>query len=434
MLRHHPRLAVHERNQELMRSNVRYPSDALLLGVVAVRDARADEKSSQEFEKRSVDKIARLTARECDGRHLLFGSSKSAILCATLLVAIYASAAPASQVANSSQSPRHSTGAADQTVGQKDLIWWLPADTESVVAARGPFPIAAESDETSEKDEQKWFTKEATQAEIRARFEELPLELFYEQDLAAALRGYTVAYAMQGSRHFRDPSYGAEVMEYEGCSIVIFEKDLGGLEGVIGRMPDWKSASKETIGRTRVLVMQSENAEWTYFLALPRPNVLLVANNRQYMQEVLERLAHKKAPRALPDQLPEWRFLDANARFWGLRHYDPTQAEMDPTSPLGEDRTFDPGDPKAIGVLFALDPKNERRLVITSFSGDEAKARAEASTGRSVAEPQDGVKYEVKLRNPEPGILEEIYTLDRTTTLDYSVLTILFALGRGMYF
>jgi len=206
------------------------------------------------------------------------------------------------------------------------------------------------------------------------------------------------------------------------------------LEGVIGRMPDWKSASKETIGRTRVLVMQSENAEWTYFLALPRPNVLLVANNRQYMQEVLERLAHKKAPRALPDQLPEWRFLDANARFWGLRHYDPTQAEMDPTSPLGEDRTFDPGDPKAIGVLFALDPKNERRLVITSFSGDEAKARAEASTGRSVAEPQDGVKYEVKLRNPEPGILEEIYTLDRSSTLDYSLLAIEFALGRGMNF
>jgi len=372
-----------------------------------------------------------------DERHLRIDFSKRATLCAAVLTAIFAIVAPVSLLANSSQSPRDSTGAASQTVDQKELIWWLPADTESVVAARGPFLIPSESDETSEKDEQKWFTKQATQAEIRARFEELPLELFYELDLAAALREYTVAYAMQGSRHFRDPSHGSEVMEFEGCSIVIFERDLGGLDSIIGLMRDGKDNFKEDmIGRTRVLIRheKSEDAEWTSILALPRPNVLLVANNRQYLQEVLERMAQNKAPRALPDQLPEWRFLDDNARFWGLRHYDPTQAKMDPTSPFGEDRTFDPGDPKAIGVLFALDPKNERSLVITSISGDEAKVKAEASKGQFVSEPQDGVVYVVKLRNPEPGVLEEIYTLDRTKTLDYSLLTIMFTLGRGMYF
>jgi hypothetical protein len=180
--------------------------------------------------------------------------------------------------------------------------------------------------------------------------------------------------------------------------------------------------------------LSRRTAEWTYFLAVPRPKVLLVANNRKYLQEVLERMAQKKVPRALPDQLPEWRFLDASARFWGLRHYDPTQAKMDRTSPLREDGTFVPGDPKSIGVLFALDPKNDRNLVITTFSGDEAKVRAEAITGRSVAEPQDGVKYEVKLRSPKPGVLEEIYILDRTSTLDYALLNIEFALGRGMIF
>jgi hypothetical protein len=373
-----------------------------------------------------------------DEKHLHFSLSKRATLCAAVLTAIFAIASSVSQEANPSQTPGHSTGAAGQTVDQKELIWWLPADTESVVAARGPFLIPSESDETSEKDEQKWFTKQATQAEIRARFEELPLELFYELDLTAALKGYTVAYAMQGSRHFREPSHGEEVMEFEGCSIVIFEKNLGGLDSIIGRMPSTKGDSKETIGGTRVLVIHENDeqlkAEWTYFLALPQPNVLLVANNRQYLQEVLERMAHKKAPRALPDQLPEWRLLDANARFWGLRHYDPTQAKMDPTSPLGEDRTINSGDPKAIGLLFALDPKNERSLVITSISGDEAMVKAEASKGQSVAEPQDGVKFVVKLRNPEPGVFEEIYTLDRTSTLDYSLLAIEFALGRGMNF
>jgi len=419
-----------------MRNNVRHQLVAPLLGLIMIRNSRPDEKPLQEFEKCGLDKITLLTATEPRGRHLHFGLAKRAILCAAVLTATSAIAAPVSQVANSSHSLGHSTGATDRTVDQKDLIWWLPADTESVVAARGPFLVPAESDETSEKDEQKYGTKQATQAEIRARFEELPLELFDEMDLAETLRGYTVAYAMQGSRHFREPSHGAEVMEFEGCSIVIFEKDLGGLESIVGRMPDWKGASKETIGGTRVMVMheKSEEAEWSYYLALPQPRVLLVANNRQYLQEVLARMAQKKVPRALPDQLREWRFLDANARFWGLRHYDPTQAKMDPTSPLGGDSAFVPGDPKATGVLFALDPKNERNLVITSLSGDEAKVRADASTGRSVEEPQDGVKYEVKLRNPKPGALEEVYTLDRTSTLDYSLLAIQFALGRGMIF
>ena len=417
-----------------MRKNTRRQFVVLLLELITVRKTRPDEESLQKFEKRDLDEVTLFTASQPHGRRLHFGFAKGAILCATVLTAISAIPAPISQVASSSQSSGHSTGASGQTVDQKDLVGWLPADTESVVAARGPFPIAAELDETSEKDELKWFTKEATQAEIRARFEELPLELFYELDLAAALRGYTVAYAMQGSRHFREPSHGAEVMEFEGCSIVILEKDLGGLDSIIRLMPSRKGDSQETIGGTRVLVMQSEDAEWTYFLALPRPNVLLVANNRQYLQEVLERMAHKKAPRALPDQLPEWRFLDANARFWGLRHYDPTQAKMDPTSPLAENRTFDPGDPKAIGLLIALDPRNERSLVITFISGDEAKIKAEASKGQSVSEPQDGVKYVVKLRNPEPGVLEEVYTLDRSSTLDYSLLAAEFSLGRGMYF
>jgi len=72
--------------------------------------------------------------------------------------------------------------------------------------------------------------------------------------------------------------------------------------------------------------------------------------------------------------------------------------------------------------------------VITSFTGDGARATAAAGTGQSIEEPQEGVAYSVKLRNPAPGVLERIYTLDRTSTLEYSLLRIQFALGRGMYF
>jgi len=326
----------------------------------------------------------------------------------------------------------------------QELMSWLPADTESVVVARGPFLIPTGSNETGNDNDPEWFTRKTTPVEIREMFEALPLELFYDFNLEVpndfelekTLKSSTVAYALQGSRHFREPQGGVEVTEFEGCSILVFEKDLGPLVERIKQSVAKIGASSETINGTRVMVIQekSEGALEIHLLAFPRSNILLVANNRQYLQEVLARMVQKKPSRALPSQLPEWQFLDVNAGFWGLRHYDPTQAKLDPTSPFGDNETFHPKDPKAIGLIFFLDPKNEQRLMITCLSGDEARTKAEASSGKSVAEPQEGVRFEIELRNPKPGVLEEIYTLDRSSTLDYSIMAIEVALGRGMYF
>jgi len=72
--------------------------------------------------------------------------------------------------------------------------------------------------------------------------------------------------------------------------------------------------------------------------------------------------------------------------------------------------------------------------VVTTFSHDEAETKAKASQGHAVSEPQDGVKYEIQLLSPAPGVLEEVYTLDQSSTLDYCLLAIQFALGRGMNF
>lgn len=352
---------------------------------------------------------------------------------AVILTALIAAADPVSLVAEIPQSTKHSTGNSNQAVNEKDLLWWLPADTESVVAARGPFFIPID---TSEKDEKEWFTKRASAADIRAELVQLPLELFYEVGLSDPLRGYTVAYAMQGSRHFRYPSGGSEVTDYEGCSIVVFGRNVEGLENTIRRSTDWKGASKAVISGSPVLIwhQKTDDTEWEYLLAFPKPNVLLVANDRKYLSEVLERMSRKKMPRALPDQLPEWNFLDNDSRFWGLRHYDPAQAKDDPTSPLGADSAYVQSDPSAIGVLYALDPKNVRRLVVTSLSRDDVKTKAVAKQGHAVSEPQEGVKYEIGLLSPAPGVLEEVYTLDRSSTLDYCLLAIQFSLGRGMNF
>src|SRR5271156_4157861 len=130
-------------------------------------------------------------------------SAFHALTTATLL----AFAIPSASAGDVSPRPAQAPAVAAPKVGQKDLLWWLPSDTESVVAARGPFPFPPA---VPEKDEdERWFTKPATPTDIRLNLERLSLELFDElDDVTARLRGTTVAFAMQGTRHFREPLPG----------------------------------------------------------------------------------------------------------------------------------------------------------------------------------------------------------------------------------
>ena len=348
--------------------------------------------------------------------------------CAVLFSAIFCSNSVLADPVNPSD-------AKAQKIDQSDVLWWLPTDTESVVAARGPFPFPIGSSPPSEKEDEK-FTAKVTLSQIRSTLEMLPFEIVDDANLVGTLKGTVVEFALQGTRHFRAPSSGSEVTSYEGCSIVVFQKGVEESESRLRKVPGWENAEGVLITGTRVFTAQdrSEGSTESFFVALPLPNVLLVANNREYLREVLDRMKRHRAPRALPEELPEWRLLDRAARIWGLRHYDPTQAKEDPTSPLGGDSAYVQSDPKAIGALFALDSNNERRLVMESLTRDEANARAAAAKGHAIAEPQEGVKFEVKIRNPAPGVIEDVYTLDQASTLDYGLLAIEFALGHGMNF
>ena len=379
----------------------------------------------------------------------------------TVVAALFAIAVPASLAVNIFQDPAQWCRGPAQTVNQEELLWWLPADTESVIAARGPFEVPAtqkDKDDTSHDTAR----KKVPQSEILREFERQSVELlyFHSLDLPAFLRGSTVAFAMQGSRHFREPLGGAEVMSFEGCSIVVFGSAFGERGTDLMQSLARKAGRTESVAGISVVVFQQEflGADYEWFVSLPRPNVLLVANNLVYLREVLERMTQRKGPRALPAELPEWRFLETDTRFWALRHYDRTQAKLDPTSPFGSVRTFGPEDQQAVGVIFALQPGNQRKAVITSVSGDDNLVEDALRAGTSSEEayiaslaghevvtrdrgksyqderPEPGVKYEVALGSPSPGVLQTTYTVDRVVTLYYFVLKMEVGLGRGMYF
>jgi len=320
----------------------------------------------------------------------------------------------------------------DQKIDVADVIWWLPPDTESLAVARGSFAMEAVEDDS--KRDAEWFTRIASEGEIRRQFQAMPLELVFEMELDGPLRGETVRFAMEGMRHFRRPtprSSDSLVMDFEGCSIVVFEKELG---AAFLAAQEKRAARSLTVAGTRVLVIEQKDATVENFLAVPKPNVLLAANNLPYLTRILERVARREDLRAVPGELPEWRYVDFGAPYWGLRHYDRTQAGADPTSPLGKDRAFTEADPKSIGFTFEIDPKDSRRIVLTQISGDAARVQEQAKNARVVAEPQAGVRIEIQVTSPEPGVLQRIYRVDRMSVLDYVGLEVVMDLGRGIYF
>ena len=182
-----------------------------------------------------------------------------------------------------------------------------------------PFVLSTSTAGQSEDED-----RAITDKELATTFEELPLALFQFKNglLTKHLAGKPIALALEGARHFRSPA-GLGEMPFEGCAIV-FSEGLRSEITSFAKEARSSGAKVEQIEDQEISVFQEklEGDTWTTFVAFPSENVVLVATNRNYLAEVLARLRSHNSQRALPDDLPEWKYVDTNARFWGLRHYD----------------------------------------------------------------------------------------------------------------
>src|SRR5260370_37221157 len=102
------------------------------------------------------------------------------------------------------------------------VISWLPADTETITVARGPFVLATSRIEQNENKDRAISGKE-----LAGNFEELPLALLQFKNglLAKRQEGKTINLAIEGARHFRSPA-GLGEMPFEGCAIAVFADNL----------------------------------------------------------------------------------------------------------------------------------------------------------------------------------------------------------------
>jgi len=253
-----------------------------------------------------------------------------------------------------------------------NVLSWLPADTETVIVSQASIRL---------KDEIRRAARDRSTAlspqDLKDQFFALAAGMIGIKDdvLAKHLVDSKVLLAVEGSRHFRSPS-GLGEMPYEGCQILVFAEDMTAHAEAF-----WKSsaaaAKLESIQGTRVAVLQQKMEQdlWTYYVAFPRSNVVTIATNRDYLSEVLARMKGARGPRALPGNLPEWKNLDRNAPFWGLRHYDRSQSEVDPSSPFGGEKSGNFPDEEAVGLAFQFDPARGREAVVTYVTGPTKTAQ-----------------------------------------------------------
>lgn len=318
---------------------------------------------------------------------------------------------------------------------------WLPADTETVVVAdsrkRSFLDLDVfdkKDDEDEQKDEQE--APPASVQDVAARFQVLPMGFFFigNKALLELFRTHPLAFTIEGSRHFRGPRAGLGLMDYEACEIAVFKEDVHRHgEWLLERNKERSAKEEKIAGHAAVLFEEDWEATWTLYVVFPQPDVLMVCSNRDYTQEVLNRMELTALDRALPPSLPEWKYVNTGAPFWGLRHFDRSQAELDPSSPFGGPKSANSPDEQGIGVTFSFDPNKSNTVTVIYLSGDpEIKEKLRHYETKACSEDHDeGVL--VSSAQLRPGIIQYSYSFPAVAHLGLFFFFFEAVLGHGTY-
>jgi hypothetical protein len=312
------------------------------------------------------------------------------------------------------------------------VLAWLPSDTETLLVVNSPFRMSHLASDPHNYEDHKVTTEE-----LERYFEDLILGFFGSGKglLEKHLEGKKVLFALEGSRRFRSPTSLGELL-FEGATIAVFEDDLDDRRDAFMKDAANIAASIEQIEGQKVLVLKepSEQDVWTIFITFPQKNVVVVATNEGFLRETLARMSGAEGKRALPESLPEWKYVNERAPFWGLRHYDKQQSRYDPTSPFGGKKTANFPDEEAIGLSYQCDPKTERRVTITYLTGarDEARKIAE-NRFLDEGEPEQMARLNIQHRELEPGVIQSTFVLTHSQPANLFFFTFIMQLGHAVY-
>ena len=194
--------------------------------------------------------------------------------------------------------------------------------------------------------------------------------------LVRPLIGHKIALALRGGRNHEWVTASLPAFRTEGCTIVIFENDLGNA-GV-----EWEKTARQRAAETRIIgshevfvypplgVMHKARAtKWPgkmgIYLLLLDANTILCATSDKFMEEVLHRNDKPQPRRALPDSLPEWKHVDASAKWWCVRHLPQSR---DPELPFVGEQVIE-------AITWGMEEKRFRAVFIPVAGADQSALR-----------------------------------------------------------
>ena len=303
------------------------------------------------------------------------------------------------------------------------VLWWLPENTETVAVARGPYRLHAPMKELPTHITAVGIIRLHLQGDA-APFGVIKGGRYYSQYLT----GRTVSFSVEGSRRFREPaSLGS--MTFEGCNVVVFEPGLGPSREKLMATLATDARNVQQVEGQQVLMFEEKLEEdtWSIYVAMPERDVLLCATDASYLKEVLARMRQHGQRRALPEDLAEWRVVDTAAPFWAVRHYDKSQAQADPSSPLsGQQMAANWPDTQAVGVTFDFDPDRSKAGKIKYLS-----ANKDALQVFSKLQEKTGIEW--RIHQSESGVIEMVTSLNDEEHASLFLMSLLAMLGHGIY-
>ena len=323
------------------------------------------------------------------------------------------------------------TACTSRKVDFEQVLARLPADTESLLVANGPFWMS-----NFQMGQEVYTNHKVTSEELEKHFEGMTLQLFNFGNglLEKHLRGKKVLLALEGSRHFRPPA-GLGELPFEGCAVAIFEDNHVDRRDVFMKEAAQKTGRIEEIEGQRVAIFEEayEQDIWRIYIAFPQKGVVLAATNEQFLREMLSRMRSPERERALPSSLPEWKYVNARAQFWGVRHFDKQRAREDPTSPFGGRKSANLPDDDAIGLTYESSPSKERRATLTYLSSSGNVGKIEEGRFPSSSEPENTAGLHIQRRELQPGVIQSTYDLSRSLSLNWFFFVFIANVGHAIY-
>jgi hypothetical protein len=294
----------------------------------------------------------------------------------------------------------------------KEILAWLPADTESLWVNQEPFTIKPE-------ESVELLYGRPTQEYSVDRLMALNGGNWYR-----TLANRTVRLVVATARNIPEnqlaipgvaPTEDVAYFYFFAGPIAPLPPD----ESVQGR-PVWYATAKIDAGGPPQPGAKREQRDDENWIALAQPDLLILSNRRTLLSEILLRIGGGTEPRALPADLPEWTQIDPSASFWGLRHYAPQ------SKPRREESGFETADlPRpdgaAVGVTAQFDSA-QQRLEVRYLSGAQLAQR------RGFA---DNLHREFQVDQPEAGVWRLIADVQKRGP--WPVHFALAMLGFGMY-